>query len=101
MTELNELTTQNNFKLIGIRPHANCGQKFLKVLEPGRLYQFYNDYHFFTDFDSQKQFDGVNGDILSFEHKPSIPKNLYKIGNLEVNISAIVGKNGTGKVSTI
>lgn len=35
--------SNNNFKLIGIRPHKDCGEKFLKVLEPGRLYLFYKE----------------------------------------------------------
>lgn len=86
--------TQNNFKLIGIRPHHNCGEKFLKVLEPGRLYQFYNEYEFYT---KDGKFDGINGEITRFEYKQIVPEDLYKVGNLNINISAIVGKNGTGK----
>lgn len=91
----------NNFKLIGIRPHKNCGEKFLKVLEPGRLYQFYNDYEFFIDRNNVNKFDGVNGDILSFKYNPTVPNDLYKIGDLNINVSAVVGKNGTGKSTLI
>lgn len=50
----------SGFRLIGIRPHKECGEKFLKVLEPGRLYQFYNEYEFYT---KDGKFDGVNGEI--------------------------------------
>jgi len=84
----------NNFKLIGIRPHKDCGEKFLKVLEPGRLYQFYNEYEFYT---KDGKFDGVNGEITHYEFKKSVPEDLYKVGGLNVNISAVVGKNGSGK----
>ena len=88
----------SNFKLIGIRPHKDCGEKFLKVLEPGRLYQFYNEYEFYTE---KEKFDGVNGEITHYEFNKTVPEDLYKVGNLNVNISAIVGKNGTGKSSLI
>ncbi len=89
----------NGFKLIGIRPHKECDKKFLKLLEPGRLYQFYNDYKFFID--EKTQFDGLNGEIHSYEIDQTIPEDLYKIGNLNINVSAIVGKNGTGKSTLI
>jgi AAA15 family ATPase/GTPase len=88
----------HNFKLIGIRPHKNCGEKFLKVLEPGRLYQFYNEYEFYT---KDGEFDGVNGEITHFDFKKTVPDDLYKVGNLNVNISAVVGKNGSGKSTLI
>lgn len=88
-----------DFKLIGIRPHKDCGKKFLKLLEPGRLYQFYNDYHFFKEKDIP--FDGVNGDINYYELRETVPSDLFKIGNLNINISAVVGKNGTGKSTLI
>lgn len=88
----------HNFKLIGIRPHKNCGEKFLKVLEPGRLYQFYNEYEFQT---KDGKFDGVNGEITHYDLKKTVPDDLYNVGNLNINISAVVGKNGTGKSSLI
>ena len=69
----------NGFKLIGIRPHKECDKKFLKLLEPGRLYQFYNDYKFFID--EKTQFDGLNGEIHSYEIDQTIPEDLYKIGS--------------------
>jgi hypothetical protein len=84
----------SGFKLIGIRPHKDCGEKFLKVLEPGRLYQFYNEYEFYTE---EEKFDGVNEEIKKYKFKQTVPDDLYKVGNLNINISAVVGKNGTGK----
>jgi hypothetical protein len=92
------METLKNFKLIGIRPHKECSEKFLKVLEPGRLHQFYNEYEFYT---KEGKFDGVNGEITHYEFKKTVPEDLYKVGNLNVNISAVVGKNGTGKSTLI
>ncbi len=86
------------FKLIGIRPHKDCGKQYLKLLEPGRLYQFYNEYEFFTE---DRKFDGVNGNITHFSINKNVPDDLYKIGELDINISAVVGKNGTGKSTLI
>lgn len=88
----------NSFKLIGIRPHEKCHSKFLKVLEPGRMYQFYNEYEFYTKYE---KFDGINGEITGFDFKPTVPDDLFRVGNLNVNISAVVGKNGTGKSTLI
>ena|SRR5690554_985408 len=61
----------DNFKLIAIRPHKNCNKEYLKVLEPGRLYQLYNNYQFYTTKDI---FDGVNGDITSYKYSKSNDK---------------------------
>lgn len=88
----------NSFKLIGIRPHEKCHSKFLKVLEPGRMYQFYNEYEFYTN---DQKFDGINGEITRYEFNQTVPDDLFRVGNLNVNISAVVGKNGTGKSSLI
>ena len=67
-------------------------------MEPGRLYQFYNEYEFYT---KDGEFDGVNGEITPFDFKKTVPDDLYKVGNLNVNISAVVGKNGSGKSTLI
>lgn len=83
------------FKLIAIRP---ISKEYCKVLKPGQVYQFYNDYHFTYDAD---------GTVKNIEHHPTMPENLYSIrrhsgeNDLNVNISAIVGKNGCGKSSVL
>lgn len=89
---------EDNFKLIGIRPHKDCGSQFLKLLEPNRLYQFYHEYEFCTE---NGKFDGVNGEITHYYLNKNVPGDLYKIGDLNINISAIVGKNGVGKSTLI
>lgn len=80
-----------SFKLIAIRPLNDCNPKFLKNLEENRVYKFYDDYTF--KFKNNNR----NDEIKSIKYKPTIPENLYNQGNLNINISAIVGKNGSGK----
>jgi predicted ATP-binding protein involved in virulence len=88
-----------SFKLIAIRPLEGCNEKFLKNLKPNQVYKFYNDYEFV---------DGVGHTITDYqktqpvqivkEKKQDVPENLY--GN-NINVSAIVGKNGSGKSALI
>lgn len=82
-----------SFKLLAIRPLENCDAKFLKNLKPREIYQFYNGYIFNTD---------GRGEVISIENKSSVPENLYDVSpDLKVNISALVGKNGSGKSSLL
>lgn len=85
-----------SFKLLAIRPLDGCNPKFLKNLEEGRIYKFYNDYKFIQDKD---------GNVTSIEYEETLPKELYYqgIGDLKtkINISAIVGKNGSGKSALV
>ena len=85
-----------SFKLLGIRPLENCNEKFLKNLKPNQVYQFYNDYKFhFKNCDE-------NNDVVKLEKlKQSVPDNFFGDNNLKINISALVGKNGSGKSSLV
>lgn len=85
----------NGFKLIAIRPLADCNKSFLKVLEAGQLYQFYNDYHFKFVDDNEKNI------VESIEYNPTVPEDLYNQEDLDINITAVVGKNGSGKSSLL
>lgn len=97
-----------SFKILAIRPLSNCNSKFLKNLKQNQIYQFYNDYEF-KDSDEKKIQDFLNfREVEYIEFNPSVPTNLYNlkrkdnsIKDLEVNISAIVGKNGSGKSSLV
>lgn len=83
-----------NFRLIAITPLADCHEKFRKKLIAGQPNILYNDYKVEM---SQK------GDtVLRVESpKERISDKLYTLNNgINLSISAIVGKNGTGK-STI
>ncbi|WP_017258886.1 AAA family ATPase [Pedobacter arcticus] len=78
-------------KIIAVRPLRGCDPNFLKVLKSNNLYRFYTEY----EIDSH--------DNLTFERE--LVQDFFfseKISEqLTVNISAIVGKNGSGKSSLI
>jgi len=93
----------SGFKLIAIRPLINCDQKFIKNLIPGKIYQFYNDYNFIN---INKEVVKQEDEVFNVLYNSKIPYNLYEIetadGNLiNVNISALVGENGSGKSSLL
>ncbi|NJM80826.1 MAG: hypothetical protein HC854_16660 [Flavobacterium sp.] len=93
-----------SFKLLAIRPLDGCNPKFLKNLEENRIYQFYNDYEFFIgDTKITHEKDVIKGDITKIEYNPKneVPPNFFDQGNTKINISAIVGKNGSGKSSLV
>jgi hypothetical protein len=79
-----------SFKLLAIRPLEGCDKKFLKNLKEDQVYQFYNDYEFILD-ENQKE-------VIEIKYTPTVPENLY--GD-KINVSAIVGKNGSGKSSLV
>ncbi len=83
------------FKIIAIRPKAKPGnegkqerQKHIKVLTEGELYQFYHSYLFNVKSDNE------------ITYNPDEDVELYSMDRLNISISAVVGKNGSGK-STI
>ena len=88
-----------SFKLLAIRPLTGCNRKFLKNLEENRIYKFYNDYKFYFDSDIEAT-DAKEGEITKIEYKPenAVPNDLF---GKNINISAIVGKNGSGKSALV
>jgi len=93
------------FRLLGIRPHRGCNKKYLKNLTPEQLYPFYNSFLFHNEEGSiiKKPNDGQ---VESISCHVDFPVGIYDRQtadghSLEINISAIVGKNGTGKSSLI
>jgi len=83
-----------SFKLIAIRPLDKCNPKFLKNLIPNQIYKFYNDYEFHSE-------DESNNIVRIEKLEESIPNNFFGNKNLKINISAIVGRNGSGKSSLV
>lgn len=79
-------TTDSDFRLIGIRVLKATEKKFSKVLEYGKPYFFY------SRFSRNK-----DGTVTAGELEDTV---LYSRPGLNINISAVVGKNGSGK-STI
>ena len=83
-----------SFKIIAIRPLKDCNPKFLKNLKINNVYHFYNNYTF--KFKDENEFD----EVIGISCNPNGLEHLYELGKLKVNISAVAGKNGSGK-STI
>ncbi|NOZ45168.1 MAG: hypothetical protein GXO79_00140 [Chlorobi bacterium] len=82
------------FKLIAIRPLRGCDRKLIKVLKEGEIYQFYQDYKFIRHDEND-----IHSDIKKIEYTSTIPDDLYNLNDININISAVVGKNGSGKSS--
>ncbi|HCY80612.1 MAG TPA: hypothetical protein DHV22_02895, partial [Xanthomarina gelatinilytica] len=83
----------SGFKLIGITPLSSCDSKFSKNLEIGKTYQFYSGYHVNISEDLSK--------IVSVVFNAKDSMDIYQLKNgINLNICAVVDKNGTGK-STI
>jgi len=93
-----------SFKLIAIRPLEGCNAKFLKNLTPNLIYRFYNDYEFYSGQDVIEN-KAIKGDVTKIVYKSTIPEQLYYQGDDEykskINVSAIVGKNGSGKSALV
>jgi len=85
----------NGFKIIGIVPLKDCNQKFRKNLKIGIPYIFYNNYGIY-----------VKDDLSAIEsvkkYQSKVPTTLYNLENgIKVNVSAVVGENGSGKSAII
>lgn len=80
------MSTNIDFKIIAIKPLRGCNHESLKILKPGTTYYLYNNYK--IERNSIRENPGIKSDFFS----DSIPT---------INLSAIVGKNGTGKSSLI
>jgi hypothetical protein len=83
------------FRLLGIRPLDGCEDIFLKNLEPFKVYPLYNDYEFV--YENNKD---IKSAVTAIRHLPgAVPDNFYDVAPLQISISAVVGKNGSGKSS--
>lgn len=85
------------FKLLAIRPQGNCNTKFLKNLEKGSIYKFYGEYSYYNS--KNEEIDDCSQEINRISFNETSPTDLYRFrdNNLNINVSAIVGKNGAGK----
>lgn len=92
-----------SFRLIAIRPLSGCNEKILKNLRVNQLYKFYNDYEFYIG--EEKLIDSLPGEISEIIFDSTVPEDLYFLGDenykSKINVSAIVGKNGSGKSALI
>jgi hypothetical protein len=93
----------SDFKLLAIRPLKGCNRRFVKNLTPGQLYPLYNSYKFFNDAGTEIK-NVSNERICSIGLNINFPVGIFNRETadghpLAISISAIVGKNGTGKSS--
>ena len=94
----------NGFKLLAIRPLDGCDKRFLKNLKPGMVYKFHDDYSFLDDESNEFSFenDNLSNVEVRIKKNQSNDLKLYDVKNdLYINVSAIVGGNGSGKSSLI
>ncbi len=80
---------ENNFKLLAIRPLTGCDGKFLKNLKEEKIYRLYSDYDFTLN---------DKNEVIEIVGESTLPINLF---GKNINVSAIVGKNGSGKSALI
>lgn len=80
----------NNFQIIGIRPLEDCHEDFKKILKTERLYLF--DERYDIDYNDKNEIVEI---ALNVE-KDIVPRHFYS-KELNIQINAIVGGNGSGK----
>lgn len=79
-------------RLLGLKVLDDCGACAHKVLRINTFYPFCQNY----------KEDGANQYTLTKQYeRTETQKNLYNIGDISVQVNAIVGKNGDGKSSII
>lgn len=93
----------NDFKLLAVRPLSGCDGRFLKNLTPDLIYHFFNTHTFLNSDGGKVKADQA---VARIDQSSRVPEKLYNIRSadrqpLEINISAIAGKNGTGKSSLV
>jgi energy-coupling factor transporter ATP-binding protein EcfA2 len=79
---------KTDFRLIALRPHKDCDVQYAKILTLGELYYFYNNYQI-DDNDHIANTGELDSDFF------------LQSETTWINLSAIVGKNGSGKSTII
>jgi len=77
-----------SFKIIALRPLAECDTKYSKVLKRDTFYQLHNAYRFDSYVDESNEVIG---------YAPEQDIDLYSSEGIDISINAVVGKNGSGK----
>lgn len=85
----------SGFRLLAIIPLQNCDEKFRKNLTIGTPYKFANN--LFIELDNEKS--KIERALID---KKSDINDLYKLNNdINIEVSAVVGLNGSGKSALI
>lgn len=84
-----------DFKLLAIKPLGNCSQKYCNNLQHDTLYKFYQYYEFKPENGIITEIEKSGSDFDIYDDY--IPEDR----DLKINVSAIVGKNGSGKSSLV
>jgi len=80
----------NNFQIIGIRPLEDCHKDFKKILKTERLYLF--DERYDIDYNDNNEIVDIGFNV----EKDIVPRNFYS-KELNIQINAVIGGNGSGK----
>ncbi|MEY5049780.1 MAG: hypothetical protein RLZZ175_3139 [Bacteroidota bacterium] len=84
--------SKKGFRVLAIKTFKNFeinDKPFLKVLKEDTIYPFYHCYSY------------SNNDFEKIVYHPEKDIDLYSLPNFKINISAVVGENGSGKSSII
>ncbi|WP_128330110.1 ATP-binding protein [Apibacter sp. HY039] len=90
-----------SFKLLAIRPLEGCNSKFRKNLKEGGIYKFYNNYEFIVESDGITRIEHNSNKEVDLYSLDTINPLTEELREITINISAIVGKNGSGKSSLV
>lgn len=94
----------SNFKLLAIRPRIGCHISLFKNLQVGKIYQFYSDITFLSHEDKTVDYQQNVACAIINNNVPEdffAPIDKFGQNGIKINISAIAGKNGSGKSSLI
>jgi|GEM_PF-1055883 len=92
------------FKLLAIRVLPDTNKRFLNNLKEGVIYKFFQNYSYKDDDDLEITFDNKNLNCTNVKVVDRAPNqiDLYSPNEkIDINVSAVVGENGSGKSSLI
>lgn len=90
------MDTPKNIRLLAIRPMDNCDKRFTRSLKPGTIYPFVQNYDFITRSNGSINKIIASRDVDDLYNR--VPTGSNKI---DIQISAVVGENGSGKSSLV